>query len=168
MVCITLVFFNLDNKMKTIQLTKGQVALVDDEDYEWLMQWKWHAQWSAATKSFYGKGKEKGKCILMHRKVMNTPERMDCDHRNHNTLDNQKSNLRNVTRSQNMMNQNRARKDNRLGILGVQKHFGGFRAYIYIDGKQKCFPTRKTIEEAVGDRKRAESDVFGKYGSVNE
>ena len=30
--------------MKEIQLTQGQVAIVDDADFEWLRQWKWHAQ----------------------------------------------------------------------------------------------------------------------------
>ena len=29
--------------MKRIPLTRGLFTTVDDEDYEWLMQWKWHA-----------------------------------------------------------------------------------------------------------------------------
>lgn len=36
-------------EVKTIQLTKGYEALVDDEDYDWLSQWKWTARPSRST-----------------------------------------------------------------------------------------------------------------------
>ena len=29
--------------MKQIELSQNKVALVDDEDFEWVNQWKWHA-----------------------------------------------------------------------------------------------------------------------------
>lgn len=31
--------------IKTIALTKGKVALVDDDDYDWINQWKWNASY---------------------------------------------------------------------------------------------------------------------------
>jgi hypothetical protein len=35
--------------MKRIALTKGKEALVDDQDYEYLMQWKWKASHNRNT-----------------------------------------------------------------------------------------------------------------------
>jgi len=56
-------------KMKEIELTQGQVALVDDIDYEYLIQWKWCAHWfrngfRASRNSPKVNGKKK--TILMH------------------------------------------------------------------------------------------------------
>lgn len=51
--------------MKEIPLTQGQVALVDDEDFERVNAFKWCAKWHSKTKSFYAvrskqlKGKKK-------------------------------------------------------------------------------------------------------------
>lgn len=39
--------------MKEIQLTQGMVALVDDEDFEYLNNWKWCADKSINT--FYAR-----------------------------------------------------------------------------------------------------------------
>ena len=92
--------------MKTIELTQGQVALVDDEDYEYLMQWKWFAKKHRQT--FYAARSKKtnGICdrIYMHRIILKTPKNMECDHVDHNGLNNQKHNLRNCTNHQNHMN----------------------------------------------------------------
>lgn len=91
--------------MKKIPLTKGKFAIVDDEDYEWLSERKWHIGGSGYAVRF-----SKRKCCLMHREIMKTPRGMDVDHINGNTLDNRKENLRNCTRSQNNMNRNAYRK----------------------------------------------------------
>jgi hypothetical protein len=93
--------------MKEISLTQGQVALVDDEDYDYLMQWKWH--FYKGTHSHYAvcslprkNGKRTG--FRMHRLIMNTPPDLVVDHIDHNGLNNQKSNLRNCTKCQNQAN----------------------------------------------------------------
>lgn len=92
--------------MKLIPLTQGQFAMVDDEDYEYLIQWKWQTRKGCNT--FYAErafwnGKNNSK-ISMHREIMKTPKELQVDHINHNGIDNQKNNLRNCTRSQNQMN----------------------------------------------------------------
>ena len=90
--------------MKNIQLTKGFVAIVDDEDYEFLSQWKWcyHAN-GYAIRNY------KGRSIQMHRVVNHTPAGFQTDHINMDKLDNRKCNLRSVTRGENNQNRPAAR-----------------------------------------------------------
>lgn len=89
--------------MKTIQLTKGFEAIVDDEDYDFLSRFKWHASkgksaWYARRMPWNG---DKQVCMFMHRELMQCPDGYQVDHINHNTLDNRRSNLRICTASQN-------------------------------------------------------------------
>ena len=81
--------------MKRIKLTQGKFALVDDEVFEWLNTWKWHASRSVKPCcSFYAKttrSKEEGYgSFQMHRLLMVHPKGMVIDHINHNGLDNRK------------------------------------------------------------------------------
>ena len=151
---------------KQIALTQGQVALVDDWRYEELNQWEWYAQWNKATRSFYAMRRE-GKrpfqqMIQMHRQIMNTPKGMECDHRNHDTLDYQEHNLRNVTHSQNMMNTG-VRSDNQLGEKDVWLSRNRYRVTVTKDGARvfdKSFPT---LEEAIAARDAAIKKHHGEF-----
>lgn len=87
---------------KIIPLTQGKFAIVDAEDYAWLSQHKWCAAKDKAT--FYAHRGSNGRLILMHREIMRAPKGLMCDHRNHNGLDNRKSNLRLCTSAQNQYN----------------------------------------------------------------
>src|SRR4030065_939634 len=103
--------------MKEIKLTKGKVAIVDDEDYDWLMQWKWRINsigYAMRTVKKNGKARK----IFMHRVILNTPSDMCSDHANHNRLDNRRCNLRICTKQQNQANAP-APKNNRSGGKGV-------------------------------------------------
>jgi polysaccharide pyruvyl transferase WcaK-like protein len=51
--------------MKTIQLTKDKIALVDDEDYEYLNQWKWNA-YKKTDSIFYA-----ARCVWVDKKPKN-------------------------------------------------------------------------------------------------
>lgn len=89
--------------MKEIPLTKGQIALVDDADYEWLNQWKW-CYLGERYAARWDNDANPRQLIYMHRLIMQTPEGMRTDHINLNKLDNRRNNLRIVTNSQNGMN----------------------------------------------------------------
>ena len=98
--------------MKKIILTQGKIALVDDEDCEYLSQWKWYAH-NPWKNNFYavrgGKVDEyingKRPLIRMHCIIMGkSPINYEVDHENGNGLDNQRHNLRFVTHRQNGQN----------------------------------------------------------------
>lgn len=123
--------------MKRISLTKEQFTLVDDWNYDYLNQWKWYALWNEHTNSFYAVRSDPDnhkKVILMHRQIISTPTELICDHKNHDTLDNQEENLRNVTYSQNSMN-SKLRSDNSLGERCISPYRSGFRVQVRVKGK---------------------------------
>lgn len=152
--------------MKTISLTQGQFALVDDKWHDILIKWKWHARWDKTTNSYYAMRTENGKKVLMHRVIMDTPTGMLCDHKSHNTLDNQEENLRNVTPSQSVMNR-RKQTNNKTGIPGVGQRKGSkkYRAYLAFEGKMVLDKVCETIEDAILVRSAAEKKYFGEYAN---
>jgi len=90
--------------VKEIQLTQGKVALVDDEDYDWLNQWKWFAH--KEGNNWYVRRKYKGKMLRMHRVILGLTQENDIevDHINRIGSDNRRDNLRICNHSQNMKN----------------------------------------------------------------
>lgn len=81
---------------KEIQLNKGLVTIVDDDDYEFLSQFTWCAH-IANNKCYHAvtnfRKDAKGlKSQVMHRHIMGNPIN-NVFHKNGNTLDNRKENL---------------------------------------------------------------------------
>jgi hypothetical protein len=104
-----------------IPLTKGYVAIVDDED-AWLMQWNWHAKTHKRSKTVYAARTERkgGKHmdIFLHNEILKPPAGLLGEHRDGNGLNNRRSNLRCATFSQNQRNRGIGRT-NTSGIKGV-------------------------------------------------
>lgn len=106
--------------MRLISLTQGKFAMVDDRDYEFLMQWKWRAQ--KGQRTFYACrtiriGVNKRKCLMMHRLLWGVPDlEMEIDHIDQNGLNNQKYNLRIGTSAQNSMNRIGRGRSKFLGV----------------------------------------------------
>ena len=158
--------------MKQIPLTKGKVALVDDEDFEWLSRWKWQAQknhyngYTAVCSKVYGYGE--GGAVFMHRMIMNTPKGLTVDHRNHNTLDNCKHNLRNCS--------NRENTHNRGPVSNSTSRYKGVRlrkrkkvrwtAQIYNIKSVHIGTFTNEIEAAKAYDKIAK-ELFGEYAYLN-
>lgn len=93
--------------MQQIQLTKGLVTLVDDDDYDYLNQFLWtvnttsHPYVVRSAKKRERNGKSAYK-IYMHHVVLKSDRSYVVDHIDRNLLNNQKYNLRLVTMSQNI------------------------------------------------------------------
>lgn len=163
--------------MKEIKLSqqgknKGKyVALVDDEDYEHLNQFRWSVV--KAKKTYYAisycvvNGKRGH--VLMHRIILNTPKGLEVDHNDHNGLNNQKYNIKNCTHQINMQNVRRSGvyKRKHRGVMYIHKNIGCrkyvtksgekreyyskpmYVVHLKIDGKLKDFGRFKTEQEAL-------------------
>lgn len=107
--------------MKEIQLTQDKMAIVDDEDFEWLSKYKWHYQNKGYAERNRSIHLGKHKTILMHREILQVPDGMESDHINGNRLDNRRANLRICTRGENGKNL-RKHVDNTSGFKGVSWH----------------------------------------------
>lgn len=135
--------------MKEIKLTRGKVALVDDQDYEWLNAFKWEAyenpfgkqtRWYAIRR-IYTPRPRFATTERMHRLILQPPWYLGVDHKNGNGLDNRRENLRIATDSQNQWNsrkgpgtssrykgvswnKQRKRWAARIWVNGIYQHLG--------------------------------------------
>lgn len=142
--------------MKKIQLTQGYETLVDDKDYPGLCKFKWYFSQGYAKRDTYKNGKRYN--FLLHRLILKPPHLLFVDHINHNGLDNQRSNLRIVTHTQNMRNC-KVFKTSKTKFSGITffKPLNKWRARITVMGKEIFLGYFTNIDEAIQKRKKAES-----------
>jgi len=153
--------------MKEILLTQNKVALVDDEDYEYLNQWNWYAlknrntYYAQRTKTINGK-----ECaIKMHRIIMNTPDDLEVDHIDHNGLNCQKYNMRNCTFEQNRKNRNHCGKSKYKGVsfTSYNKPF----SRIKVNGKLIHLGVFDSEINAAKAYNEAAKKYYGEYANLN-
>lgn len=153
--------------MKQIQLSRGMVALVDDSDFEWLNQWNWYPLKLGKNQiQHYAQGRMDGRqLVTMHRVIMGFPP-FDVDHRNTNGLDNQRHNLREATRSQNLHNK---AGWSRCGFKGVSflKPNKLWQARIDVKGKQIHMGYFDTPEEAARAYDEKALELVGPFARLN-
>jgi len=117
-----------------IPLTRGAFALVDDADYGWLSQWRWHLNSHGyAIRSICVEGRDV--YFNMHRVIMNAERKQYVDHIDHNRLNNTRANLRFVTHQENMRYRRR-HANNSTGFKGVSCMHGKWHVRIGLDGAQ--------------------------------
>lgn len=144
---------------------KGYEFLIDVEDYDLVKPYKWHVDPNG-----YVITKIDNIVIKQHRMVLglknNDPR--EVDHINHNQLDNRKSKLRIVNRSQNCMN-TRIGSNNKSGIKGVYKPkgFNKWCVQIQANGKKQYLGSYEKLEDAISVRSLAEKELHGEYACNN-
>lgn len=155
--------------MKYINLTQGKRALVDNEDYKHLNQWKWHySQYGYASRR-YVKSDGKITKILMHRQIFNANVGIELDHINGNRIDNRKHNLRICTRSQNAMNKYGS-KNASSGYKGARWHKGAKKWIANIRVNKILIHLGYFInkEDAARAYNKAAIKYFGEFAKLNK
>ena len=161
-----------------IPLTQGKVALVDDEDFEWLSKFKWYA--AKARNTYYAKRKvpsdKKGKqkTIFMHRAILRRhyglflTDKQETDHRDWNGLNNRKANLRICTTAENLQNQRpQYRSKSKYKGISRPKDMKKWRACIQINGKQIHLGYFDDEIEAAKIYDHKAKELFGEFAHTN-
>lgn len=156
---------------REIPLTQGYVALVDDADYEWLSQWKWHVAKNKSHATPYAHRAivgTHGKKLLMARAILDAPAGLCVDHINGNTLDNRRCNLRLATVSQNTANRHAVRPSS-SPFTGVSwnKQRSMWKAQIEHMGKGQYLGLFADEEDAARAYDAAARLHFGEFAKLN-
>lgn len=162
----------LDPSYKIIALTRGQITKVDAADYPWLNGWNWFAAKDYTTGNFYAvRSEHTGKSVLqikMSREILQCKPGELADHRNHDTLDNRRENLRKATDTQNADNRKITAK-NTSGYIGVCWHKTNqkWMAQIGHKGVRINLGYFSTAEEAARAYDEAAKKLHGEFAVLN-
>lgn len=157
--------------MKEIALTQGKIAIVDDEDFEILNKYNWHAHKNKSG-LFYAirraKINEKWTHIKMHREIMNAAWYQLVDHKDGNTLNNMRLNLRIATKSQNAANRTtHIRTSSKFKGVSWHKYRERWQAYITQSYKTYYLGLYNNEEEAARVYDLKAKELFGEYAKLN-
>jgi hypothetical protein len=145
--------------MIIIQTSKGNRAIIDDEDFEWVSKHSWFDVGGYANSHFRTEN-GKYKQVQMHRIIMNVPEGKFVDHINGDRSDNRRENLRIATHVQNMWNSGKKNKETATSKYKgvVRSKWGKFQIRIAHDG----------IRERLGsfDNEIAAANAFNYYAKI--
>lgn len=155
---------------QSILLTRGLVAIVDDEDYEALSPYRWRVLGRAGRWYAYRQWREGGmrRHLSMSRLIVGAQRGQIVDHVNRDTLDNRRSNLRIVTRSANALNRD-VYASNTSGYVGVSWHTqrSKWEARFWCDGRCYSLGLFATAEAAARARDAKALELAPSYAALN-
>lgn len=147
--------------MREIPLTRGLVALVDDEDAEWLGQWRWRVN-QRRRNLFYAVTTIDGREAKMHRLLLRPQQGLFVDHIDGNGLNNRRSNLRIASCAQNLWNAGKSAR-NTTGFKGVSRKKEKYSAKIRVARKLYHLGTFDTPQDAHAAYCAAARKHFGEF-----
>jgi len=161
--------------MKTVPLhgkkAAGRVALIDDEDYALVSQYRWNVSqasrpgrdagpYAAATRILGSRRVS----VRMHQLITGYPQ---TDHRNGDGLDNRRANLRPATVAQNAANQgSRAGTSQYKGVSWARRQ-RRWKAQIRVDYVLRCLGYFVAEEVAARAYDTAALAAWGDYARLN-
>lgn len=157
--------------MAEIVLNNGMIVLVDDEDFAILSEMRWYAV--PRRKGWIASERSNDYFNTMHRFIMQPDDDQMVDHRNANSLDNRRQNLRNCTVGQNNKNVSRHSDKQSSRFKGVfrasyTKLTGGrFYARIQTDGKLTHLGSFNTEVMAAIAYDKAAIEQHGDFAKTN-
>lgn len=156
--------------VREIPLNGGVVALIDEEDWPLVAEYRWRHQRTphgsgyvvAHTKRVGGKRQT----VAMHRVILRPGPGQWVDHANHDGLDNRRCNIRLCTPSQNAQNRRRIRGS--IPLRGVSKRPDGkFQAAIRANGDGYFLGSFDTAVAAALAYDAAARILHGEFGHLN-
>ena len=151
--------------MKRIPVANGKYAAsVDDQDYEFLRQHRWHINdgyartWIPSPTGRYR--------VYMHRLILEPGEKKVTDHVNRDRLDNRRVNLREVSVAENSRNRNRKRNKNG-NFKGTHRRGDKWVAHIRVEGKLRHLGTFPNEEQAARAYDTEALQHFGQFALLN-
>ena len=163
---------------RVIQLTKGKVAIVDDDDYVALAAFKWRAHQNRCKRIYYAARASQvsgvRRMVLMHRVIMGAKPGQMIDHRDGNGLNNRRSNLRFTTQSGNSGNsikrlyfRGRLCTSKFKGVSRCRSKSNPWRATITARGAYQAIGSFATELEAAIAYDAAARKHFGDFAKLN-
>ena len=159
--------------MEKIPLTQGKYAIVDDDQFVSLSQFRWFAQKHGRTyyplRWKYLDGGKRKIIIRMHRLIMNAPDGIEVDHKDGNGLNCQKENMRFCNHQGNSQNR-RVNINSQSGFKGVSwhKYKNKWMARIGHDGQIENLGNFTDKEDAALAYNAAALKYFGEFAKLNE
>jgi hypothetical protein len=160
-------------EFRRIYLGEGVWTIVEPADYYRYGNIKWclgrHETKLYAAGGIKNENGRGAKIVYLHREIMNAPKRQIVDHKNGDSLDNRRANLRLATRSQNMCNRRKTKSKTSSRFMGVSFHKqkGKWAAYINLHNKRIWLGRFKTEIEAAKAYDEAAKKYHGEFARLN-